>query len=81
MPRRDGTGPVGNGPRTGGARGFCRSSIPANPNRGWKCTGMGRGFRHFGYQDLESNQKSALLHRKEWLEGELNAINRHLETP
>ncbi|MHB1318427.1 MAG: DUF5320 domain-containing protein [Anaerolineae bacterium] len=32
MPRRDGSGPEGRGPLTGGARGNCASGAPVVPN-------------------------------------------------
>ena len=60
MPRGDGTGPMGMGPMTGRAAGFCaRYNAPgyANPGfgrglglgwgRGWR--GGGRGWRHWYY--------------------------------
>jgi len=41
MPNRDGTGPNGNGPRTGGQRGDCPGAQPRQrPNDG---RGRGRG--------------------------------------
>jgi len=32
MPRFDGTGPSGEGPMTGGARGYCAVRMPNDPN-------------------------------------------------
>ena len=43
MPGRDGTGPVGYGPMTGGRRGFCGDAAPS-PGRGG-----GRGRRNQFY--------------------------------
>ncbi len=40
MPGRDGTGPMGYGPMTGGRRGFCTDAVPS-PGRGG-----GRGQRN-----------------------------------
>ncbi|MDY6881138.1 MAG: DUF5320 domain-containing protein [Desulfatiglans sp.] len=42
MPGFDGTGPMGEGPMTGGARGFCNPSRRPNAMPGF---GGGRGFR------------------------------------
>ena len=38
MPNRDGTGPMGYGPMTGGRRGFCAgaSPFPGGGGRGWR---------------------------------------------
>ena len=45
MPGGDGTGPLGLGPRTGRAMGYCAGySIPGFMNPGF---GFGRGFRRF----------------------------------
>jgi hypothetical protein len=55
MPRGDGTGPLGLGPMTGRAAGFCAGyAVPgyANPwgGPGFRGRGGGRGFRRgFGY--------------------------------
>ena len=43
MPGFDGTGPKGQGPRTGGGRGFCSTGIGATPQSGY-------GFPHWGYR-------------------------------
>ncbi len=42
MPRFDGTGPRGEGPFTGGGRGYCAMSMPRVP-----------GVRPFGYAGLQ----------------------------
>ena len=59
MPRGDGTGPLGLGPMTGRAAGFCAgypvpgymNPIPGRGYFGWGCGwfGRGRGFRHWYY--------------------------------
>jgi hypothetical protein len=53
MPGGDRTGPMGEGPRTGRAAGFCTGSdVPGyvNPGpRGFWRYGGGRGWRFFGY--------------------------------
>ena len=45
MPGRDGTGPTGMGPMSGGGRGFC--AVPVSDNRpgllGRRCFGRGNG--------------------------------------
>lgn len=59
MPRGDGTGPMGMGPGTGRALGYCAGfSVPGYMNpvpgrrffvRPWGFAGRGRGFRHLFY--------------------------------
>jgi hypothetical protein len=53
MPGRNGMGPIGQGPRTGRGRGFCRGSAfvgggpPQEQSLGMGCGGGGgRGWRH-----------------------------------
>ena len=54
MPRFDGTGPMGQGPMTGGGRGYCvvalssPDAMPGN-NRSSYGRGGGRGFRNCFY--------------------------------
>lgn len=52
MPGFDGSGPQGQGPMTGGARGYCMSDSNGNPVRnfrGYRSRGGGRGYsRGFG---------------------------------
>lgn len=44
MPRGDGTGPMGMGPMTGRAAGFCNDySVPGYFNPMHRCVGFGRG--------------------------------------
>ncbi len=45
MPGFDGTGPMGAGPMTGGARGFCNSYTGAYSGYGYGGYGFRRGFR------------------------------------
>lgn len=54
MPGFDGTGPLGQGPMTGGGRGYCIVPLNNNPipGRGWFGPhffgrGRGRGYRHW----------------------------------
>ena len=59
MPRGDGTGPMGMGPRTGRAAGYCAGfGVPGYMNpvpgkrffpRYWGFAGRGRGYRHWFY--------------------------------
>jgi hypothetical protein len=51
MPGLNGTGPMGMGPMTGGARGFCNPSSRPLARRGFRQwfgwgPGRGRGYRH-----------------------------------
>ncbi len=44
MPFKDGTGPLGQGPRTGRGAGFCSGfAVPGSMNRGGGLFGRGRG--------------------------------------
>ncbi len=50
MPGRDGTGPAGLGPMTGGGFGYCAGYINPNPKRmtyNPGAMGRGRGYRNF----------------------------------
>jgi len=48
MPNRDGTGPSGKGPKTGGQRGNCPDTKPVN--RPMDGRGGGRGRRQRGWR-------------------------------
>lgn len=56
MPRGDGTGPMGEGPMTGGGRGFCNVTSDNNPKsypRYGLGLGRGRGYgRRFFTQNV-----------------------------
>lgn len=43
MPNRDGTGPAGKGPKTGGQRGNCPGAKPRPKPKDGRGMGMGRG--------------------------------------
>jgi len=43
MPRKDGTGPAGKGPKTGGQRGNCSGSKPKSRPRNGTGRGLGAG--------------------------------------
>ena len=45
MPGFNGTGPQGNGPMTGGVRGYCNPGYTRNTFAYGRVNGMGRGFR------------------------------------
>jgi len=67
MPRFDGTGPMGEGPRTGRGLGPCGGGM----RRGWGCWGGGFGFRRF---NSPKNELAALEDEEKVLEEELSAI-------
>lgn len=88
MPRRDGTGPMRNGSKTGKGFGVCNGTNAA------RCgIGMGRGLglgnrRGFGKglgMDLttgpakQKTEQELLLEHKKLLEKELSSINQQLE--
>jgi len=64
MPRYDGTGPLGQGPRTGWGLGPCGGGT----RRGWGC---GCGYRRF---ISPKNELAALEDEEKTLEEELTAI-------
>jgi len=68
MPNRDGTGPMGNGPRTGRGMGPCGGGM--RHGMGW---GYGRGFgaRRF---ISPKNELEALEEEQQMLENELQMI-------
>lgn len=74
MPKYDGTGPMGMGPRTG--RGFG----PCGLGLGWrKKFGKGRGMgRYFGWNQPQTpkDQLEALADYKKALEEELEDVNK-----
>ena len=67
MPRFDGTGPLGQGPRTGRGLGPCGGGMGG---RGWGCWGS-YGFRRF---ISPKNELAALEDEEKMLEEELVAI-------
>ena len=70
MPRGDGTGPMGLGPRTGRGLGFCGWGV--GPGCGyWSGWGYGRGLRKFA---SPKNELVALDSMEKVLEEELAAI-------
>ncbi len=76
MPRRDGTGPWGQGPMTGRGFGPCAGFIGYySPRRGF-CRGFGFGY---GLMTSAKDEKEMLEEEKEILENRLKAIESQLE--
>ena len=81
MPRFDGTGPQGQGPRTGRGMGFC---APGFGRFGGLGRGWGRGFgagRGMGFGRMfwtEQDWKESLQSYKQELERELEAVTQEL---
>ena len=71
MPRFDGTGPLGQGPRTGWRRGPCGLGL----RRNWG-NGFGRGFRRFW---TKKDELSALEEEEKNLEEELKTVQKEKE--
>ena len=91
MPRRDGTGPMGQGPLSGRRTGAC-SGQGKGQGAGGMGKGMGRGAgQGFGQgmgpgnrgsvtsQGSEPLAKEELLQEKKMLQQRLEMINKHLE--
>lgn len=72
MPRKDGTGPIGAGAKTGKGMGFCNSSKVEKSD-------FGRGICN-RYNDINTpeNQKDLLMEQKAFFEERLNLINNKL---
>ena len=79
VPRRDGTGPMGQGPMTGRGCGPCTYG-PCGLGLGWrKRFGMGRGLgRYFGWSwpQTTQDQKQALSDYRQALEEELQDVKK-----
>ena len=73
MPRMDGTGPMGQGPRTGRSLGNCQGT-----GRGLgRSLGKGRGRFSFADKSLtKEEQKKSLLDEKERIEKELSNLEK-----
>ena len=84
MPRRNGTGPMGAGAKTGRGLGLCtgRDGAGFGMGRGLVCRrGFGGGFGR-GYainQDSGKTNKNFLQEQKELLQSRLEAIDEQLE--
>ncbi len=77
MPARDGTGPLGRGPRTGGGRGRCADGdLPPGRGRGGRCgwgRGRGTGYGRRGGAAQATDTTSRLMERIRDLEARLDA--------
>ena len=74
MPRRDKTGPFGQGPATGLGMGYCAGET------GWRrgfCRGFGRFWR-FGSRVTQKEEKDILEGEAKVIEDELKAIKTRL---
>ena len=79
MPRRDGTGPMGQGPLSGRRTGACGGQGKGQ-GAGGMGKGMGQGNRgSFASQGTESLAKEELLQEKKLLQQRLETINKDLE--
>jgi len=75
MPKFDGTGPTGQGPKTGRGMGNCAGGKGLGWGRGCGC-----GGGYFGRMFYTKEERSELLKdRKETLENELKALNEELK--
>lgn len=73
MPRGDGTGPTGQGQRTGRGMGNCRGGM------GFMGNGRGCCGGYFGRMFYTKEERNEMLKgRKEALENELKAVNEEL---
>lgn len=82
MPRRDGTGPMGRGARTGRGMGFCNTTKAAGilGGLGWRRCRRGFGLNNYDNVISTENQKDLLKEQKAILEDRLNLINNQLNT-
>jgi len=85
MPGRDGTGPAGAGPITGGGFGVCAGGAPGcGAGRGLGRRGgrgYGRGFGGCASPDRDGSmtRKDVLSEQKKLLEGRLDFVNKQLD--
>ncbi len=82
MPGFDGTGPLGQGPMTGGGFGFCGRGYGRGIRRG-RGFGMGRGFgrRFWGAAPLNyspEDELEMLKREKELLEQDIAALEKEI---
>lgn len=74
MPRRNGTGPTGNGPMTGRGMGYCRGGVGYGMGRG---AGFGRGLGWGMYATPVA--PISLAERKRILEDELKQLEAQMK--
>lgn len=86
MPRRDGTGPLGQGGRTGRGFGYCDTGTPygrgffqgARMGRGMRCYANGNP-QNFSKEAVDPNDNQEWLkQQKAFLEARLSIINEQL---
>ncbi|QSZ26989.1 DUF5320 domain-containing protein [Aceticella autotrophica] len=87
MPRGNGTGPMGMGPRTGRGMGYCSGyNVPGYANRAG--FGMRRGYRNMYYATgipgwgraaYAANDEDALNAEAQYLKEQLDLINKRLD--
>lgn len=84
MPRGDGTGPMGMGPKTGRGMGSCTGfAAPGNVNGGFfgMGRGHGRGNRKFFCQPGSPTDEKTFLHNQEsFLERQLSQVREQLKS-
>ena len=74
MPRGDGTGPTGVGPRTGRGLGFCNDERASTERAGFG-RGFGRGLaRRFGFGRGFGINRTSSKTKKEWLGEQKNLL-------
>lgn len=74
MPRKDGTGPLGQGALTGRGAGVCVTKTL----RGGIGLGQGRGYNCRRVDTVDKMSKEALMQQKTILEARLEDINKQL---
>lgn len=82
MPRRDGTGPMGRGSKSGRGLGFCTGVNAVRHGAGQGLgLGRGRGLRRGFVADpiVSTTEKQLLQEQKELLESRLNIISKQLD--
>jgi len=77
MPKLNGTGPMGQGPRTGRGLGNCSGVGRMSGCMGCRCGGFGFGLRRFF---SPKNELAELEEQEEILEEELKAIREEKST-
>jgi len=82
MPRRDGTGPMGDGTMTGRGMGFCNNKhtfrqqgLGFGARLGYGCR---RGFGN-GYFSSSKTEKEFLEEQRDFLNNQLEIINKQLD--
>ncbi|MCK5073640.1 MAG: DUF5320 domain-containing protein [Bacteriovoracaceae bacterium] len=79
MPGRNGTGPMGAGPRTGGGFGYCTGDGRRSFGRGRGGGGRGFGQRSWAQQPAIEDEKTFLKNEIKSLEEQLLEVKNELE--